>query len=78
MILLAYVKLEWRDDLVGLCTVLRLVDSGKLKKPAKTLFGYEGELGERFKQIDELERVGDITMCESISLQDKMMMMENW
>lgn len=73
-----YVRWEWKNDTVGLMTVMRRYDNGELEKPLPTLFGYEGDFGLQFEQMDELEEKGDIAICESISLEDKMAFFDNW
>jgi len=73
-----YVRWEWKNDKVGMLNVLERYEAGELKKPKLTLFGYEGDLTLQFEQIDELEEKGDITECESISLQDKMAFFDKW
>lgn len=73
-----YVRWEWKNDRVGLHSILKRYESGKLEKPKPTLFGYEGDYDLQFEQLDELEEKGDITLCESISLQDQMAILDNW
>lgn len=49
----------------------------EINKPELNLFGYDGDYGSHFKQLDEFNKKGDIIHCESISLQDKMRWFEN-
>jgi len=67
-----YARWEWKKDTVGMGTVLDRHEKGELEKPKNTLFGYEGEFGIQFEMIDELNEKGDITICDSIPLEDKM------
>jgi len=73
-----YIRKEWKDDKIGFMTFLKKLEAGEIKKPQANLFGYEGNYGMHFEQLDELKEKGDITLCESISLEDKMAFFENW
>jgi len=73
-----YIRWEWRNDRVGMLNILERFEKGELEKPKPTLFGYEGEFGLQFEQIDELYEKQDITLCESISLEDKMAFFDRW
>jgi len=67
-----YIRKEWSEDKIGFIRFLDLYESGKIEKPNANLFGYDGDYGLHFEQLDELEEKQDITLCESISLADKM------
>lgn len=73
-----YIRWEWKNDQVGVLNILERYQKGELKKPKPTLFGYEGEFGLQFEQIDELYEKQDITLCETISLQDQMTFFDRW
>ncbi len=73
-----YIRNEWREDKIGFIRFLARKDAGEIGKPQENLFGYDGDYGQHFEQLDELEDKGDITLCESISLEDKMAFFEDW
>jgi len=73
-----YIRKEWAEDRIGFVRFLDLYEKGEIEKPAANLFGYDGDYGIHFEQLDELEEKGDICDCESISLEDKMAFFENW
>jgi hypothetical protein len=67
-----YIRKEWSEDKIGFMTFLGRLEDGDIEKPQANLFGYDGDYGLHFEQLDELNKLGDITLCESISLEDKM------
>lgn len=73
-----YIRQEWKNDKIGFLTFLERYDNKEIKKPTQNLFGYEGDYGSHFEQLDEFNSKGDIIECESISLQDKMRWFEKW
>lgn len=74
----AYIRKEWKDDKIGFVTFLNRYEAGSIQKPQANLFGYDGDYGLHFEQWDELNTKGDITLCESISLEDQMAFFDNW
>ncbi|MAC84346.1 MAG: hypothetical protein CL624_09450 [Arcobacter sp.] len=72
-----YIREEWRKDKIGFITFLNKLENKEIKQPELNLFGYDGDYGSHFEQLDEFNKKGDIIHCESISLQDKMRWFEN-
>ena len=65
-------KKEWEEDEVSFNTALKLKEKGKLKRPARTLFGYEGQYAKQWEKIEEFEKKGGhADMCESLSLEEQ-------
>jgi len=63
---------EWERDKISFMTFIRKHENGEIEEPTKNLFGYNGDYADHFEQFKELQEKEDITLCESISLEDKM------
>lgn len=73
-----YIRYEWKTDKIGFITFLERLEKKEIEKPEKNLFGYNGDYGMHFEQLDELNKKGDIIDCKTISLQDKMRWFDRW
>lgn len=73
-----YIRDEWKNDKIGFITFLNKLNNKEIIKPELNLFGYEGDYGNHFEQLDEFTLKGDIINCETISLEDKMRWFEDY
>jgi len=74
----SYIRKEWSEDKIGFMTFTKRFNDGEIKTPQRTLFGFDGDYGEHFESLEELNEKGDIAECETISLEDKMAFFDNY